>query len=225
MSARTFVLFSSITLSCLASFACSSDGNGTEGTGGSPGSGGSQQGSGGGGGAENPTCKVSVNASAAPLSFKDDVMPIFGFACAGSSCHSGSRPKADLFLGPKCDYSNGDCIWPDQPNTDNPAAGQPITQADIDKVHSQLLASSLTASAAKRVVPSDPDASFLVDKIAGIQNDKGLTCTNTETNAEVGPCGQWMPYTGGPLCGRGSASGQARVDTIVNWIAQGAKNN
>jgi hypothetical protein len=232
MALRSIVLFSSIAISCLASLACSdSDGETPSGTGGESGAGGSGSGasgsggSGAGGSGAGDKCTVSPNASAAAVSFKTDVMPIFGFSCAGTSCHSGTRPKAGLYLGPKCDFAQGKCTYPSVPNTGNPSAGQPLTDEDILNTYNDLMEASVTAPAVKRVVPSDPGASFMIDKVAGIQNDKGLTCTNTESNPDVGPCGQWMPYTGGPLCKTGMTAQTTRVDVLVNWVAQGAKNN
>jgi len=224
MSARTFVLFTSIVLSSAASIACGDDAAEPSGTGGTPGSGGSSSGGSSSGGGNGDKCEVKVNPSAAPVSFKDNVMPIFGFACAGSSCHSGSRPKAELFLGPKCEFDSATkgCNYPTTADPSKPEGPQPLTAEDLNKVYADLMENSVTAPAVKRIAANDPDASFLIDKVAGIHNDKNLTCQNTETNAEVGPCGQYMPYTGGPLCKTGS-TGPARVETIVNWVAQGAK--
>lgn len=205
-------------VSVLVIAGCSGDEPSGNGAGGAPGSGGA-------GGNSNGECAVNVDASAAPVSFKDDVMPIFGFGCAGDQCHSGSRPKGNLFLGPKCDFKDGTCTWPATPNTENPSAGQPITDADIRNVHGALREASATAPAVKRVVPGDPAASFLVDKIVGIQNSKGYACTNTDSaSAASGACGGPMPRSFDSLCDTGS-SGQSRVNTIVNWIAQGAEND
>jgi hypothetical protein len=169
---------------------------------------------------------VNVNASAAKVSYKSDVLPIFGLSCAGSSCHSNStRPKAGLFLGPKCDpVQGGPCTYPAAPNPDA-TRSQPLTPANIIESWAGLREASATAPAVKRIVPGDPDASFIVYKILGIQNDQGLTCTSTDaTGAAAGPCGGAMPAGYESLCDLG-ASGQSKVDVIVNWIAQGAENN
>lgn len=224
MSSRSFVLFTSIVLSCSAAVACGDDEGGKDGTGGAPGSGGAQ-GSGGSGSGGGDTCPVEPNSSAPAVSFKTDVMPIFGFACAGSACHSTGR-KAGLYLGPKCDFDSATrkCNYPTAADPD-PNKSQPLTDANVLEVYNALKEASKTAPAVKRVEPGDADASFLVDKVAGIQNDKSLSCTNQDPNvAKAGPCGDPMPLVGGPLCNTGS-TGQTRLDTIVNWVAQGAPNN
>lgn len=221
MAARSIALFS-IALSGVLPLACSGrDPGSPAGTGGGAGAGGAgAQGTGGDGG----KCAVTPSAGAPAVFFRSDVMPIFGFSCAGSQCHSGTRPKAGLSLGPRCDPMGTDCVWPSQPNTDNPSAPQPITEGDFQNVYDALMAPSVTAPAVKRVVPGKPEASFLVDKIAGTQNDKGYACTNTGNDPTVGVCGDHMPQTVGPLCSTGK-TGPDRVAAIVNWIAQGAANN
>jgi hypothetical protein len=195
--------------------ACGDDTAPAEGTGGAPGSGGTSG---------KGECAVNADSSAAPVAFKTQVMPIFGRHCAGSSCHSTSgRSKAGLYLGPKCNDVGGVCTYAAAPDTENPNESQPLTDANVMEVWTALRAASATAPAVKRVEAGNVEASFLVDKIVGTQSDKNLTCTNTD-GAGTEPCGVPMPYLSDSLCAVG-ASGQGKVNTIVNWIAQGAENN
>jgi hypothetical protein len=61
---------------------------------------------------------------------------------------------------------------------------------------------SIENPALKRILPGDPDNSYLVLKIQG----------------SPGISGQQMPLTGGPLS-------QAQIDEVRAWVAAGALNN
>ena len=157
-------------------------------------------------------------------SFRDDVMPVFGLMCTLSSCHSGETPAAHLYLGVRCQYDPNarlSCKFPDASDPDN--TFQPLTQTVLDSVRAALLSASVTAPAVARVVPGKPGASFLVDKIAGTQGDRGYDCTAPPSaGTSSDPCGMSMPFGSDPLCITGDA---ARFDAVVTWIAQGARDD
>ncbi len=88
--------------------------------------------------------------------------------CAGAGCHSGDRPAGGLHLGDERAYSD---------LVDAPAHRRP------DR---------------RRVVPGDPEASYLLDRIS------------------AGGDTPRMPLGADPL-------GQADIDRIRGWIRQGAK--
>jgi len=77
----------------------------------------------------------------------------------------------------------------------------------------------------KRVTPSKPEESFVVDKLADVQNSQpySATCDNQDpVKSKEGPCGDKMPAVGnGALC----AASPDRFKAVVQWIAQGAKKN
>jgi len=162
--------------------------------------------------------------SARTMSLRQDVMPVFGLACTlTTQCHGATgSPKAGLFLGPVCEFDRitHECVFPETPN---PARGSaPLTQGDVKDVLVNLLAPSATAPAVMRVARSDPTRSLLLDKLAGIQNEKGYACENQDPTRSRGACGEGMPL-GTPLCSQ--SGGPDRFRTVAAWIAQGAADN
>ena len=109
------------------------------------------------------------------VTLSGDVQPIFTANCAFSGCHAGSSPA----LG------------------QNLSAGQ--AYASIVNVTSQEV------PALKRVLPSSPEESYLVHKIAG-------------TQGSVGGSGGRMPLGSAPLTAE-------EIATIRAWITAGALNN
>lgn len=112
------------------------------------------------------------------VSFANDIVPMFVASC--TSCHTGEAARtgsANLNLDPEFAY--GDLI--------RVMSGHVPTMA--------------------RVMPGDPDASYLVHKLAG-------------TQADVGGRGQRMP--------RGSEENywtDEQIELVRTWIAEGAQNN
>ena len=159
------------------------------------------------------------------VSFRDDVMPVFGLMCAVSSCHTGGTPAAHLYLGVHCQYdakARQSCRFVDVPDPNG--TYQPLTESVLDSVRAALLSPSVTAPAVARVVPGNPGASFLVDKIAGTQGDRGYDCTAAQSpGVSNQPCGVTMPFGSDPLCM--IASDTSRFDAVVTWIAQGARDD
>lgn len=181
-----------------------------------------------------PQCDTnyaSFTTGAPTRSFKDDVLPIFSLACTASACHNvnDSNAKADLVLGVKGTYSAGTGNWdwsfPTTGGSDPVKDPQPLTQTVIDTVYADLLLSSKTVPSVMRVVPGDPAASFLLDKMADIQNSQPYVseCVNQDpTKSLQGPCGDKMPQTGaGALC----VTSPDRFQAVVQWVQQGALNN
>lgn len=71
--------------------------------------------------------------------------------------------------------------------------------------YKNLVGVASTESQLQRVAPGSPDKSYLLNKLKG-------------TQSQVGGAGQQMPFGGLPLP-------QAQIDSIQQWIAQGAPNN
>lgn len=195
---------------------------------------------GGGGGGAPATCSTDyakITAGAPTISFKDDIMPIFGLSCVAGECHNVSepRPRAGLVLGVKCKYdatAKWKCTFPTTAGADPIKDPQPLTQAIIDQVYANLMLTSKTVPGSgdagvggvKRVAPGDDVHSFLLDKIADIQNEQPYKaeCQNQDTSKSTFPCGDKMPLTGtASLC----VQDPDRFAAIAQWIAQGAKNN
>src|SRR5689334_770499 len=69
------------------------------------GSGGSgTAGASGGGPADCMHIYYAAYATMPTVSFRQDILPIVGFACTLSSCHSPRNPKAGLNLGNRCAF-------------------------------------------------------------------------------------------------------------------------
>lgn len=127
------------------------------------------------------------------VSFNADILPIFAQNCTLTGCHGNpSTPASGLFLSP------------------SPDAAEFPADEDTRKtiVDTYLVAPSRTTPDKARVVPGEPERSFLLDKLDGSQNCAGVSCPGNN-------CGQRMP--------RGHDQLPADVrDTIRRWIAQGA---
>jgi hypothetical protein len=161
---------------------------------GGPGGAGGDGGTGG-----TAACNLDYAAIAAadttPVSLAEDVMPIFQGACNFQSCHDMDRrptPLAQLALGPRSSTA---------------------TEAQLQSVLDNLInVASATAPEARRVVPGDPGASFLVQKMAGTHDEQGYACTPQDVGATG--CGTAMPPASAPFCE------SDRFNVIVRWIAQ-----
>jgi hypothetical protein len=105
------------------------------------------------------------------VSSTTDVQPILSASCALTGCHGGNSPQASMSLAADRTFSN-----------------------TVDVTSSGY-------APAKRIVPGDPEASVLYNKI-------------TDTGAFGGD----MPP--GP-----AALGAAEIETIRAWIEAGAENN
>lgn len=181
-------------------------------------------------------------AAAPAVSFRTDVLPIFGFQCTQSSCHQPGAHKAGLILGYRCDYDKDakwSCKFPTTPTyiegsaTDiDVTAAQPLDPATVATVRTNLLAPANTVNggATPRVVPLHPEKSFLVQKLADTESMQGYTCTNQDPSSSPNapgsnmpaPCGTYMPLNGERFC---QGSYRTRFDAIAAWIAQGALDN
>lgn len=117
--------------------------------------------------------KVEKSATPAAPSFKNDVLPILTNNCANAGCHNSRNPAEML------DLSAANAAYSGLVNV-----------------------GSTQCTANKRVVPSQPDMSYLVWKLEG-----------------TGPCfsGSRMP--------KGTPLSPAQIATIRGWILSGATNN
>ena len=233
MPSKHFASFMSLGLITLAAaLGCGSKGDGnSQGTEGGTGAGGG----GGSGGAATCDTDYAKSSTGADVSLKNDLFPVFGLSCTASECHNSRDKASALFLGWKCKFDGvlKKCVFPAMVadgGANDVSQPQPLVQADVDAVHADLMAESKTAPGVKRVDPGKPGASFLLDKLAGTENDPSkpyhASCKNqapTRTAAnEV--CGTHMPAVGKALCISGS-TGQDKFNLFVRWVAQGAKNN
>lgn len=111
-----------------------------------------------------------------PVSFAADVQPVFTENCVSNGCHGGSNPKKGLRLEEGSAWAS---------LVDVPAA---------------------ECGDRMRVAPGDPDNSYLMHKLLGVDLCAGVQ----------------MPQSGGP---GGGALDEANLDAISAWICQGAVDN
>ncbi|MBM4362610.1 MAG: hypothetical protein FJ104_08005 [Deltaproteobacteria bacterium] len=219
-------------LSSLVVAACGDDGGGDDDTSRGAAGGGAGAGGAASGGSGTATCNTDYArlSSAEPVSLKGDLMPMFGLSCVYSQCHNERDEKAGLYLGVKCDYdadAEWKCTFPDTPaGPDLVKDSQPITQELVDRVHTSLLGAAATVpgGAVKRVVPGDPAASFLIQKLAGTHKEQSHTCENQDPSRSNEACGDNMPPGSEGLCFQKN-TGQTKFDAFAAWVRQGALNN
>jgi len=117
-------------------------------------------------------CSASACTCGASVSFAGAVQPVFTGSCAVTGCHTGVAPKAGLNLG-------------------------------SGKAYGQLVNVPASACSSKiRVVPSQTDKSYLMNKLTGV----GM-CSGTQ-----------MPKIGTSLP-------PSQLAAISGWICNGAPNN
>jgi hypothetical protein len=217
-------------------------GAGGTGTGGTPavGGGGVATATGGASGAAGAAVKDCTQINYADymmpglpvISLKNDLLPMFGLSCVVSDCHNAAEtmPRAGLNLGYKCAYdvaAKWKCTFPTAPTDNKGMDPQPVDDATTAKVYASLLGMSPTVTGpapVARVKPTDPQHSFLMQKLANSQTMQGYTCMNQDASHESMPpdCGVSMPQNQALFC---EGSSRPKFDAIATWIAQGALNN
>jgi hypothetical protein len=100
-----------------------------------------------------PSASGSVAPAAAPVSFRDDIVPIFDASCAFGGCHSHSY--IPLWLGPS-------------------------TEQAPEVTYQALFAASSTPAFGRLVVAGSPEQSFLYRKLTG--DFTGLPCDGTSAS-------------------------------------------
>jgi hypothetical protein len=157
---------------------------------------------------------------AATVSLKDDLVPIFEFACVASDCHNDQDQKAGLVLGTNDSTKRGQYDPNAKWQWTLPA---PLDPAFVAQIQQSLTSDSKTVPGTKRAAPGDPEHSFILDKISDTENDKGFTnCANQDLTRSTLKCGTYMPPTSDTaLC----QQDQKKFDAIATWIIQGAQNN
>jgi len=170
---------------------------------------------------------ISALPSTPEVSFRNDLMPIFGLSCIASSCHDQSAKKANLILGDPsaCGPMGTNCYdaaakWSYTFQT-NPADREALVATVLANL---VNVASATIPGVPRVASGNAENSFLVDKVAGQQNSKQYPgpCTNQDPSRPAGACGSDMPLgTPKGFCG----DSPNKVQAIAQWIQQGAKNN
>jgi hypothetical protein len=141
------------------------------------------------------------------VSFKSDVVPIFGTACAFSACHAAeSNPMGGLYLGPNVNNTM-------DKDTSVPPF-YPPDDATLAKIHGGLVdVKAKLALTMLLVHAGSPKDSFLMHKIDGDQGCAGIACNPIDT----GTCGEAMPQ-------RSASLDPGASTAIRDWIAQGATN-
>jgi len=140
---------------------------------------------------------ASYKGGAAGLTFAKDVYPITKVTCSNAkTCHGSNA------AGPA---NNEPQLGPIVPTTDA-AAMMTIRDAIVGKP-------ALEAPALKYVTAGDPEHSWLMKKVEGVQACTGVECKKIPE--AMTPCGEQMPNGGTPL----SPGEQA---TIRDWIKGGA---
>jgi hypothetical protein len=133
----------------------------------------------------------STSSPSAPPTFEGDVLPIFRFSCAFSSCHGDPSGHPRVFLGAQDGSGSATTVL-----------------ANIARKPSVELPSM------PYVTPGDPANSYLLHKIDGDQATLDAHCTpNTDLGTKQG-CGVSMPQ-GLPLLDA------AKRDVVRAWIAGG----
>jgi hypothetical protein len=155
-----------------------------------------------------PVCTgPSAADAAAPVSFSNDVLPVFQRSCGigAGTCH-GSYPNTssqqNLYLAEPTSAADG--------------------YGDAGAILTGIVGkASLEAPSMNIVTAGDPDNSYLIHKINGdmcqIMSDCAPLSTALPT-AVTTPCGVPMPQTGGTI-------GTTDQTLVWNWILQGAQNN
>jgi hypothetical protein len=200
------VLAPALILCCTTAETDSDDGgDGAGGTAAVGGMGGFGGAAGGMGGTPQPMCDFldytdSALFAAAPVSFADDVVPIFQNDCTGngSSCHSTSdpTPSAGLALAP-------------------PATLTP-TPSQLDDTYAALVDADSGRSSLPFVSPGDPAGSFLLIKL---EYDTPSLCM-PETATCSPSCGRRMPAGAGAL-----PIAAADKQILRTWIRDGASRD
>jgi hypothetical protein len=150
-------------------------------------------------------CSSSTAAAAGggPVSFSNDVMPIFQMGCTlSSSCHGQmTGSKENLYLG------------------DNVMNTPDI----IKQVYTGLVGvAALEDPAMSLIAKGDTSKSYLSHKLLNDQDNFDSDCAKATLCQEASctamtPCGTFMPYLG--------SVDLDRAAIIDNWITQGALNN
>jgi hypothetical protein len=139
------------------------------------------------------------------VSFKTDVVPILQASCStgGTLCHGD---PSVVTMG-TVSGGNRDYLGPSS-GAFTPATTTMVLGAMVGKP-------SLEDPSMNVVTVGDPTKSYLIYKIDGTQGTLSAQCMT----GELAGCGLLMPYgTTVPLP-------QATLDTIKNWVTQGALNN
>lgn len=163
------------------------------------------------------TCPPSVEGVdlTTPVLFRTDIYePFLKGACSGTSgCHGdGSTSAANLDFG---------------------SDEEPLTDDQITALILQLKgAQAKMAPTEFNVVEGNWQASFLMTKLDGCQNDYGLDCDEESEFQKLatcdGSCGDGMPASEGditPVPFARTEAERAQVHKVRAWIAQGAHNN
>jgi len=159
-----------------------------------------------------------AGASTVPVSFANDLMPIFQNNCsvggtdnATALCHGATMVNMPGEPGGSRQY-----FGPPAPAVNSVATLTAIYEGIVNESSSEDISMSLVA-------PGDPTQSFLWYKVNGIQTALDNENPDACARGDLGACGSPMPL---PLTGSVvTLLPQADRDLICNWITQGALNN
>jgi hypothetical protein len=132
-----------------------------------------------------------------PVSFKQTVLPLFEQSCGigEGACHGEGLA----------------------PGTGRPFLGNHAGGTDPAMVLMGIVNQPSSEDPQLDIVKaSDPDNSYLIHKLDGDQVQFSAECAKATQAYPM--CGSQMPYTG-------MALDQSTIDSVRQWIAQGAQNN
>jgi hypothetical protein len=115
-----------------------------------------------------PSCEslladgFGIDAGTEGVSFRMDLLPLFGVRCTFGGCHDGRETTGQLRLGDPCVYDPARAVCTLGPDSTSPEVAAII--------HGNLLSPSNAAPALKRAEPYRLDRSFMLYKLSGCQN-------------------------------------------------------
>jgi hypothetical protein len=168
-------------------------------------------------GTTTATGACGAGASSVPVSFANDLMPIFQNNCSvggvgsGALCHADPSVTSTIAPGGTRPY-----FGPPAPAVSSAATPTMIYEGLVNESSSEDITMS-------RVAPGEPTQSYLWYKINGIESALENESPDACARGDLGTCGSPMPL---PLMGFVVAVfAQSNRDLICNWITQGAPNN
>jgi hypothetical protein len=147
---------------------------------------------------------LGVDGGGDPVSFREDLVPLFGERCTFGGCHDGRETTGQLRLGDECVYDPARGVCALRPDS--------MTLEVATIVHGNLLSPSNAAPNLKRAEPYRLEQSFMLYKLSGCQNafPERTGCAK---------CGDPMPPPADPL----RTTDPDVFALIARWIAQGAE--
>jgi hypothetical protein len=138
----------------------------------------------------------------APVSFRQDVMPLLVTHCNLNICHQSPSPPSQLVLGETCTFDARTMTCNADPSA--------LTDSIARVVYANLMSPSIAAPNLKRVEPGRMDRSFILMKLSGCQNAFPDLTGCTDCGTEMPPHGSLRDYE------------RASFDMVARWVRDGA---